>query len=80
MVICEVIDEDDDFVAPEEPMSIGELLGACNSQLTNINNASREAEAEETARITTSVMEKAVELSIPLIVETGIAENWTDAH
>lgn len=43
-------DEDDDFVAPEEPMSIGELLGACSSQLTNINNASREAEAEEAAK------------------------------
>ncbi len=42
-------EEDDDYIAPEEPISIGELLGACNSQLTNINKASKEEAAEEAA-------------------------------
>jgi DNA polymerase-1 len=43
-----------------------------------------EAEAEAVARIAKEVMEKAcapiVSLSVPLVVETGAAANWEEAH
>jgi DNA polymerase-1 len=43
-----------------------------------------EAEAEETRRIVTAVMEAAaqpvLELSVPLVVESGAAPNWEEAH
>ena len=42
------------------------------------------AEAERTAALVKDVMEAApapvVTLSVPLLVETGIAENWDEAH
>jgi DNA polymerase I len=43
-----------------------------------------ESEAEEAAAVVKSVMEAApapvLELSVPLVVETGAAANWDDAH
>ena len=43
-----------------------------------------EAEAEATARVVKQVMEEApapaVSLSVPLVVETGMARNWDEAH
>ncbi|MEP3248030.1 MAG: DNA polymerase I [Sneathiella sp.] len=42
------------------------------------------AEVEKTAQIVKSVMEKAalpaIEISVPLIVDAGIGENWGEAH
>ena len=37
-------------------------------------------EAEETARIAAKVMAGAAALDVPIIVDTGIARNWADAH
>ncbi len=42
-----------------------------------------EVKTEETQKVATLVketMEKAVNLSVPLVVEVGIADNWKDAH
>jgi DNA polymerase I len=43
-----------------------------------------EAEAEKTAAVVKEVMERAcapvLSLSVPLVVETGMAHNWDDAH
>jgi DNA polymerase-1 len=39
-----------------------------------------EAEAEATARVAREVMEAAVRLSVPLVVETGRGSNWAAAH
>lgn len=39
-----------------------------------------EAEAEATAALVKQVMESAVSLSVPLVVETGIADTWAEAH
>lgn len=39
-----------------------------------------EAQAQETAGLVKSVMEGAAELSVPLIVETGLGPNWAQAH
>ncbi len=43
-----------------------------------------DAEVEKTAEIVKSVMEKAalpaIEISVPLIVDAGIGENWGEAH
>ncbi len=39
-----------------------------------------EAEAEATARVAREVMEAAVSLSVPLVVETGRGKNWAQAH
>ncbi len=39
-----------------------------------------EAEADATAEIAKTVMQDAVEISVPLIVETGIGANWGQAH
>jgi len=43
-----------------------------------------EGEAARTAALAKDVMEGAcapvVELSVPLVVETGIAANWEEAH
>jgi len=43
-----------------------------------------EAEAERTAALVKEVMEHAalpaLHLSVPLIVETGMAGNWEEAH
>ncbi len=39
-----------------------------------------EAEAEATARTAAEVMGRAATLSVPLAVETGIGQNWADAH
>ncbi len=38
------------------------------------------ANASATARLAASVMREAASLSVPLEVETGIGENWADAH
>jgi len=38
------------------------------------------AEAEATAALAAQVMERAAHLSVPLTVDTGIADNWADAH
>ena len=42
------------------------------------------AEAEETARVVRAVMEAApspaVELAVPLVADSGIGDNWADAH
>ncbi|MGE0748768.1 MAG: DNA polymerase I, partial [Rhodospirillales bacterium] len=39
-----------------------------------------EAEAEETAAVVKKVMSGVAQLSVPLVVETGTAKNWADAH
>lgn len=39
-----------------------------------------EAEAETTAEVARKVMESAVQISVPLVVETGIGKNWAEAH
>jgi DNA polymerase-1 len=43
-----------------------------------------EAEAKDTAALVARVMEAAPmparELSVPLVVETGMARNWDEAH
>ncbi len=38
------------------------------------------AELDATAKVVKQVMEAAVTLSVPLIVETGSADNWAEAH
>ncbi|MFT8719329.1 DNA polymerase I [Acetobacter sp.] len=37
-------------------------------------------EAEETAKLVKTVMESAAQLSVPLVVETGMGANWAEAH
>jgi DNA polymerase-1 len=39
-----------------------------------------EAEVDATIRIAKSVMEGAASLSVPLVVEAGVGNNWDDAH
>jgi len=39
-----------------------------------------EGEADQTAELVRSVMENAVTLDVPLVVETGVAETWAEAH
>ncbi|MFN8927816.1 MAG: DNA polymerase I, partial [Rhodospirillales bacterium] len=39
-----------------------------------------DAEAERTAEVVRRTMEGAVALSVPLVAEAGIADNWADAH
>lgn len=39
-----------------------------------------ENEAEKTAEVVKNVMENVFSLSVPLIAEVGIADNWADAH
>jgi DNA polymerase I len=39
-----------------------------------------DAEAEATAKLAQQVMQEAATLSVPLIVETGVAKNWGAAH
>ncbi|MBR1777240.1 MAG: DNA polymerase I [Alphaproteobacteria bacterium] len=39
-----------------------------------------EKEAEETAKVVKNVMESVFTLSVPLIAEVGIADNWANAH
>ncbi|MCC7280892.1 MAG: DNA polymerase I [Acetobacteraceae bacterium] len=39
-----------------------------------------DAEAEATAAVAKRVMEGVAELSVPLVVETGIGRNWGEAH
>ena len=39
-----------------------------------------EDEVEETRACVAGVMESAAELAIPLVVETGAADNWADSH
>ncbi|GCD75749.1 DNA polymerase I [Acetobacter pasteurianus NBRC 3299] len=39
-----------------------------------------EAEAEAVAAIIKNVMEAAADLAVPLVVETGIGQNWAEAH
>jgi len=37
-------------------------------------------EAEATAALVRRVMESAAHLDVPLIVDTGTADNWAEAH
>ena len=37
-------------------------------------------EVEETKDVTREVMEGAATLSVPLVVETGVGDNWAAAH
>jgi len=39
-----------------------------------------DAETEATAKVAAQVMEDAAHLSVPLVVDTGIADTWADAH
>ncbi|MDP7165108.1 MAG: DNA polymerase I [Alphaproteobacteria bacterium] len=39
-----------------------------------------EAEVEETAALVKSVMEAAARIRVPLIVDTGLGDNWDEAH
>ena len=39
-----------------------------------------ESEVEETRACVASAMESAAELAVPLVVETGAADNWSDSH
>ena len=39
-----------------------------------------DAEVEATAEVARTVMEGAAQLSVPLVVDTGAADNWADAH
>ena len=39
-----------------------------------------EAEADETAAVAKRVMEGAATISVPLVVETGFGQTWSDAH
>lgn len=39
-----------------------------------------EAEVDATAAVVKRVMEQSTTLSVPLIVETGVADNWAEAH
>jgi DNA polymerase-1 len=39
-----------------------------------------EADAEKTAALVKGVMEGAATLSVPLVVDTGIAKSWAEAH
>jgi DNA polymerase-1 len=39
-----------------------------------------EAEIEATSALVKRVMEQSTTLSVPLIVETGVADNWAEAH
>ena len=39
-----------------------------------------EEEAQATAKIVKDVMENVVSLSVPLLAEVGIADNWAEAH
>ena len=39
-----------------------------------------DGEVEATARLVSRIMEGAAHLSVPLVVETGVADNWADAH
>jgi DNA polymerase-1 len=43
-----------------------------------------DSEVEETADLVRRVMERAtlpvLELSVPLVAETGVGDNWADAH
>jgi DNA polymerase-1 len=39
-----------------------------------------DAEIEATSKLVKRVMESAVQISVPLIVETGMALNWAEAH
>jgi DNA polymerase-1 len=39
-----------------------------------------EAEAAETAAVAKRVMESAAQISVPLVVETGVGKNWAAAH
>ena len=48
----------------------------CSSDLFEVPDDQTEA----TARVVKAVMEGAAHLSVPLVVETGIADNWADAH
>ena len=39
-----------------------------------------EAQVEATTALVRQVMESAAVLSVPLVVDTGIGENWDQAH
>jgi len=39
-----------------------------------------EAEVEETRALVKEVMERAAHLDVPLVVDTGVGENWDEAH
>jgi DNA polymerase-1 len=39
-----------------------------------------DAEIDQTRDVTRKVMESAASLSVPLVVETGVGDNWASAH
>jgi len=39
-----------------------------------------ESEADRTREVVTATMQNAAELSVPLVVETGVAKTWAAAH
>jgi len=40
----------------------------------------KEEDAKKLVKLAKDVMEKTVQLSIPLVVEAGIGKNWSEAH
>jgi DNA polymerase-1 len=39
-----------------------------------------EAEIEKARSLTRDVMEQVTQLDVPLVVETGVGQNWDEAH
>ena len=39
-----------------------------------------EAEVDDTAALVKKVMESTVSLEVPLVLDTGVGDNWNEAH